>query len=270
MKVVYEPKGRAKEYAPLACNIYLGCEHACKYCFAPSCMRKKPEEYHKEVKTRSKTFLADFQDDCDKLRLKGDDRRILFSFLSDPYQPIEAEMCLTQSALMVALGLGAKIDILTKGKYDLVSRDFHLMKQGKVRLGVSLCFINDESRKEWEPNASSVEDRIKILEEAHKRGIETWISIEPVIYPEEALEVIKRLKGSVDLWKVGKLNHHKEIEKNVDWHKFLCDAVSLLWDESRVIKRDLWIAAAEGKPIETPIEAKRDFYPMPVSNLRKG
>ena len=25
MNVIYEPKGRAREYAPLACNLYMGC-----------------------------------------------------------------------------------------------------------------------------------------------------------------------------------------------------------------------------------------------------
>ena len=34
MKVIYEPKGRAKEYAELAVNLYNGCSHGCEYCYA--------------------------------------------------------------------------------------------------------------------------------------------------------------------------------------------------------------------------------------------
>lgn len=32
MDLIYEPKGRAREYAALACNIYKGCQHQCVYC----------------------------------------------------------------------------------------------------------------------------------------------------------------------------------------------------------------------------------------------
>jgi len=38
MAVIYEPKGMALEYAPLACNLYRGCQHGCRYCYAPNCL----------------------------------------------------------------------------------------------------------------------------------------------------------------------------------------------------------------------------------------
>ena len=34
--VIYEPRGKAREYAPLAVNLYNGCGHSCEYCYAPS------------------------------------------------------------------------------------------------------------------------------------------------------------------------------------------------------------------------------------------
>ena len=36
MSIIYQPKGKAREYSPLAANLYLGCNHGCKYCYAPS------------------------------------------------------------------------------------------------------------------------------------------------------------------------------------------------------------------------------------------
>ncbi len=118
--------------------------------------------------------------------------------------------------------------MLTKGRAELVRRDFELMKQAKTKLGVTLCFTDDKMRQDWEPNASSVSDRLAILKEAHELGIYTWVSLEPVIDPQQALSVIKKAATFVDLWKVGKLNHMKSVESLIDWKKFASDVETLL------------------------------------------
>lgn len=46
MKIIYEPKGIAKEYSELAINLYIGCEYRCKYCYAP---KQDWEKFTKEV-----------------------------------------------------------------------------------------------------------------------------------------------------------------------------------------------------------------------------
>ena len=118
--------------------------------------------------------------------------------------------------------------ILTKGCADLIAEDIPLMKQARTQLGITVCFVNDELRKEWEPNASSVDDRFRILKEAHEAKVFTWVSLEPVIDPEQALAVIERAAPYVDFWKVGKLNHMKAVEDKVDWYKFRLDVENLL------------------------------------------
>lgn len=225
MNVVYEPKGRAGEYSPLACNLYMGCTHGCKYCFAPACMRKKPEEWHTDVASR-KDVIRLFERDAQKL--KGDSRRILFSFLSDPYQPLEREQRLTRQALEIVDKYRLNSQILTIGSCDLISGDLPLMKSAGTWLGITVCFVDDDIRKEWEPDASPVDDRFEVLKEAHNSGIYTWVSLEPVIDPDQALEVIRKAYKHVDFWKVGKLNHMKEVESKVDWKKFRIDVTSLL------------------------------------------
>lgn len=240
MNVVYEPKGRAKEYSELACNLYMGCTHGCRYCFAPSCMRKTPEEWHANVPLR-KDAIKFFEKDAEKLHATKDERPILFSFLSDPYQPLEKEAQLTHQALEIARFYHLKTKILTKGSAELIRRDFHLMKQAGTQLGITVCFVNDETRRYWEPMASTVDDRFAILQEAHEMGIYTWVSLEPVIVPEEALSVIERIAPFVDLWKVGKLNHMKDVEKQVNWFYFREKVENLLKRKKAIfyIKDDL-------------------------------
>lgn len=243
MNVVYKPKGRALEYAPFACNLYMGCTHGCTYCYAPGCVRRTTEDWHMEASARVNVIEL-FKKDAEWLsnNLPDDDkRRVLFCFLSDPYQPLESRLHITRRCLEVAKEHGIRVDVLTKGTFARVSKDFQLMHEAGVHLGVTLSFTTDKTRKEWEPNASPVSDRFKILKEAHDLGIFTWVSMEPVIDPTEALGVIDKAHGYVDFWKVGKLNHNKEVEDAVDWHRFYLDVRAKLkyYKANFYIKKDL-------------------------------
>lgn len=243
MRVIYKPKGRALEYSPLACNLYMGCTHGCAYCYAPGCVRKTSEVWHNNAEER-RNVVELFETDAKWLSENMPDdenRRVLFCFLSDPYQPLESKLHLTHKCLVIAKKYGIKIDILTKGSYARVSKDFQLMKDADVHLGITLSFVNDNIRKLWEPRASTVADRLRILKEAHKLGIYTWVSMEPVIVPEEALSVVDVAHDFVNFWKVGKLNHNKKVEDSVDWARFRDDVTNRLhrFRAKYYIKNDL-------------------------------
>ena len=62
-----------------------------------------------------------------------------------------------------------------------------------------------------------------------------------VIIPQEDIEVIRQAHDYVDFWKVGKLNHNKEVENNIDWPKFRDDATTLQesFESKYYIKEDL-------------------------------
>ena len=72
VKIIYEPKGAALEYAPLAANLYSGCVHGCRYCFVPGVMRKTRETFHAKAEPR-KDVIRLFEDDC--MTLAGGGRR---------------------------------------------------------------------------------------------------------------------------------------------------------------------------------------------------
>lgn len=256
MNVIYKPKGRALEYAPFACNLYMGCTHGCSYCYAPGCVRRTSKDWHIEASAR-KNVVELFRKDAEWLAKNfpdDDKRRVLFCFLSDPYQPLESELHITRKCLEIAKEVGIKVDILTKGTYLRVSKDFQLMHDAQVHLGVTLCFVSDNKRRQWEPNASSVSDRFKILKSAHDFGIATWVSMEPVIDPLEALAVIDNAHEFVDYWKIGKINYNKQVEDAVDWHKFYLDvrARLKLYNASSYIKKSLR-AFARKPPLPTII-----------------
>ena len=79
---------------------------------------------------------------------------------------------------------------------------------------------------EWEPGAATPQDRINSLKKAKEKGIETWVSFEPVIDPEETYKLFEASKDYVDLYKIGKINNYKDAEE-VDWREFTKKIINL-------------------------------------------
>ena len=240
MNIIYEPKGRAAEYAPLAANLYRGCDHGCLYCYSPAVLRMKRDTFANST-PRNNGTMQKFEKDVIEMERKGDERPVLLSFTCDAYQQLDEQELLTRRALKYLFDHGRNVIILTKGGHRS-ERDFDLLEANKehVQYAVTLVFADDEEALEYEPNAAPTSERIEVLKHAHDLGIETWVSLEPVYHPEDSLELIERTKGFVDLYKVGTLNHQPEA-KLIDWHKFAADVVSKL-DSIGVdyyIKKDL-------------------------------
>jgi DNA repair photolyase len=222
MGIIYEPKGEAREYAPLAANPYQSCSHGCRYCYVPPALKRNRETYYNEFRLK-KNWHEDLKKDAAKLNGYG--REILLSFVGDPYQPVEMELGVTRQAIQILMENHLKFTILTKGGTRAV-RDFDLLADyGKARFGTSLVFINQKDADEWEPGAASVSDRIRTIIKANNMGIKTWVSLEPVIVPRQALSLIDALHPFVDHWKIGKLNHRRH---PVDWIQFREDVIELL------------------------------------------
>jgi DNA repair photolyase len=235
MPIIYQPKGAALEYSPLAANLWTTCSHGCKYCYAPACLRKKPKEFFVEAPER-KDVLRTLEQDCKAMA--GDPRPVLLCFVCDPYQPHEEERAVTRQALEILEKYRMTAQVLTKGGLR-AARDFDILKRNGWKFGTTLSFVSPHLKGEWEPNAAMISERINAIQYAHSIGIYTWVSVEPVIDPEEALELISRCKHVVDFWKIGKLNHSKELELKVDWKRFLRDAQLLLKGRPHYIKTDL-------------------------------
>ncbi len=221
--IIYEPAGKAREYAALAANLYSGCGHGCKYCYAPAVLRRDKEQFHSTPKPRV-NVLTELYKDCQQLKRK-DVPPILFSFTTDPYQPIEVEHKITRAGIKMLHDYGLSVEILTKGGMR-ATRDFDLLKE-KDAFATTLTFLNSRDSEKWEPNAALPADRIRAMKLAYSKGIRVWVSLEPVIDPEQSLEIIRLTHMFVDLFKVGKLNHHP-LEAEIDWYGFGWKAKNLL------------------------------------------
>jgi DNA repair photolyase len=222
--VIYEPKGEAREYAPLAVNPRMGCEHGCLYCYAPRAAHKKKFAFHSQLRNRVNILELI---ERDAAILNGDNREILISFFTDPYTPSDVEPALTRRIIKVFMKNRLRFTVLTKGG-TRATRDFDLLANyEKSRFGSSLVLMDQDDADYWEPCAAPIKDRIRAIRIAHDAGIKTWVSLEPVIDPKQAFEIVKELHPIVDHWKLGKLNYHAEA-KVVDWRGFRIKITKLL------------------------------------------
>lgn len=221
--VIYEPRGRAREYAALAANLYRGCGHRCSYCYGPQTLRMDTRTFH--TPEQRKGALARLTKDAAALEAAGDERPILMSFSCDPYQPLEDELQVTRRAIEILKAAGRRVEILTKGGVRAV-RDFDLLAPGDA-YAATLTFSTAEASRRWEPEAADPASRVRALQLARERGLRTWASIEPVIEPAQSLALIEMTLGVVQLYKLGAWNYDAGAEK-VDWIRYYHHARALI------------------------------------------
>lgn len=236
MSKIYEPAGRAREYSPLALNLYKGCTHDCLYCYVRGLAKRWNYNYVHNVCVPSINF-SELEKSANKFM--GCDKQILLSFTGDPYC---SEHSVTRKALEILLFYGHKVAILTKGGMRCLDDLDLFCKFGeRIKVGATLTFANDEDSLKWEQGAALPEERLKTLEILNYHGITTWASFEPVIDTEQSLSLLEECgKIKVDHVKIGKINGEYD-KNNVDWADFLDKAVNICrkYDMKFYIKKDL-------------------------------
>lgn len=224
-KAIYQPKGKAAEYSPWACNFYTGCSNDCQYCY---CKRGVLNHtWSQEPKLKScfrdeKHALDVFRKELMSLIVSNPeikDQGILFSFTTDPL--LEETKFLTYKSAQFANEIGVPVKILTK-RADFVDEvKFYWFDYALTSFGFTLTGTDD-----LEPNASTNAERIRAMREIHDLGFKIFASIEPVIKIDASYAMINAISGWCDLIMVGLLSGKKEYGK---------DGVSFLYE---MIKQD--------------------------------
>lgn len=236
--MIYKPKGRAREYSPLALNVYTGCDHGCRYCYVPAMLRRDRESFRRAVSPRPNLVQ---QVGREAPRLSGEDQ-VLLCFTGDPYCRADLEYQATRSVLEILLSNRIPTAILSKGGSRCL-RDLDLfMRFGQsIKVGGTLTFMRETESQRYEPDAAPWENRLEALRTLHKNGIRTWVSFEPVIEPDHTLELLHYTLDYVDEFKIGKINNFGGLDAGIDWAAFLDRAVRALRKAGRpfYVKYDL-------------------------------
>lgn len=237
LHLIYAPKGQAGEYAPLAANPYDGCGHGCVYCYVPAVRHITREEFDSKADPR-KDYLRQLEKDAKKLQDWDVAEQVMFSFTTDPYNPIDTS--LTRPALQIVQRYGMGICTLTKGGLRSLA-DIGIFRPAWDAYAATLTGMNDAFSARFEPKAAPISERVDALRTFHARGIFTWVSLEPTLSIEESLAVVHGTHGFVDLYKVGRANYMGAITKTTDWRDYTLRMIDVLQrvGAKHYIKKDL-------------------------------
>lgn len=199
-------------------NLYRGCEHGCIYCDG------RAERYYVEgdfardivVKRNAGELFA-----REIARRKEPGFVLTGGGVCDAYQPAERTYGLSRRVLEVVLEQGLPVHVITKSA--LVERDFDLLvriqAQAQVILSFSLQTVDESVRKEVEPGAASVAERLRLMRRGKELGFAVGAMAMPVLPGlsdrQEAIDALVRsvVEAGADFVVCGGLTLRPGIQK---------------------------------------------------------
>ncbi len=180
-------------------NPYVGCPHACKYCYA-SFMKRftgHTEPWGTFLDVKHWKPITDHH--------KYDGQRVVIGSVTDGYNPYEEHFQRTRRLLEQLRGTTAEIMICTKS--DLVLRDLDLLREfPRMTVSWSVNTLDETFRADMD-RAVSIERRLEAMRQVYEAGIRTVCFVSP-IFPgiTDAEAIIDRVRDICDLVWLENLN----------------------------------------------------------------
>ena len=180
-------------------NPYVGCPHACKYCYA-SFMKRftgHTEPWGSFLDVKHWPPLGNPH--------RYDGERIVIGSVTDGYNPYEEQFRRTRRLLEELQGSRAELMICTKS--DLVLRDLDLLRTfPRVTVSWSVNTLDEAFRADMD-QAVSIERRLTAMQRVYEAGIRTVCFVSP-IFPgiTDLRAIIERVRNFTDLIWLENLN----------------------------------------------------------------
>lgn len=162
-------------------NIYRGCEHGCKYCYAISSHDYLKNNNYFGCVYYKKNIIETLEKELSSSTWKHE--IINIGGVTDSYQPIEKELKIMRDVLKLMIKYRNPIIISTKS--TLVLRDLDLInelaKLTYVNIAFTITTMDEKIRKLLEPNAASSIDRFKVLKMFKKTNASLGVHLMPII-----------------------------------------------------------------------------------------
>lgn len=210
------------EYGNYTLNHVEGCSHGCKYpCYAFLMKRRfgKVKDYSEWIKPCIVENTLDLLS-SELPRYQNRINILHLCFTTDPFMYYYPDIqALSLEVLRRANAANVRCSVLTKGILPIELAELPLRNE----YGITVVSLSESFRKEYEPGAAPIQDRITSLEDLANRGCYTWVSIEPFptpnIHEQDLLELLHRV-GFVDKIIFGRLHYNKAVSQFKGYQKF--------------------------------------------------
>ena len=179
-------------------NPYVGCPHACRYCFARAYNaryrdRDVGDAFDKNVEIKS-NFVERLRVDLGR----NPQGSVAIGTATDPYQPIEGKYQLTRRCLEALVDHPMPTSIVTKG--PLVVRDIDVLQKLDEKTEVTVYFsvpcVDEEIVRKTEPGTAPPRQRLRALRMLREAGLDAAVLCMPVLPgisdSEESLDAAAR------------------------------------------------------------------------------
>lgn len=176
-------------------NAYVGCAHACIYCYATFMKRYTG---HTESWGRFIDVKINAPEILRKQLRKTVKGRVMISSVTDAYQPLETKYRLTRQCLEILSEFRFPVDILTKS--PLVLRDVDVIRRFEdIDVGITITTDDERMRKVFEPHAPPISARVETLRKLKEQGLRTYVFIGPMLpmNPETLADLIRAAADEV-------------------------------------------------------------------------
>jgi len=162
-------------------NIYRGCEHGCKYCFAMySHQYLGSEQYFSDIFIKT-NIVERLEKQLSSPSWRGE--IINIGGVTDSYQPIEAQYSLMPEVLRLMIKYKNPCIISTKS--DLILRDYDLIAElaslTYVNVAATITCMDESIRRKIEPNGAPSLRRFAMLREFSKTDASIGLHLMPII-----------------------------------------------------------------------------------------
>lgn len=165
-------------------NPYRGCAHGCIYCYA-----RPGHEYlgmSSGLDFESRIMVKPEAPRLLRVELSARSWRpttLVFSGVTDCYQPVERQLCLTRRCIEVCRDFGNPVAIVTKNA--LVTRDLDLLGEMAARslamVLISVTTLDRDLSRIMEPRASAPSQRLQAIARLRAAGVPVGVMVAPVI-----------------------------------------------------------------------------------------
>ena len=180
-------------------NPYSGCSFGCDYCYASNFTKTQEQ---KDTWGGWVNVKANAVQQLNRVGVaKLNNKTFYISTVTDPYQPVEKKAEITRGILEAMVERKATPKLVIQTRSPLVTRDIDLFQQierqgGRVQVNMTITTDDDEVRRLYEPGCPTIHARTKAITEVHQAGIQSCITMTPLLPLADARSFARNLKAT--------------------------------------------------------------------------